>query len=172
MTCIAAYDGISTPTANAGRKVERGGIELVANRTFTAVLWNCHHRQLRQAICHPGPAPGPPDAQCEVAESNRRECGYFGIDEGTCVNDGCCWRESYSSGVPWCYTQASSPAPSPGTRCQVPDDRKQDCGFFGIDESGCEARGCCWQESQSGAPWCFNAQSYSFLQPKVPLRRA
>jgi len=121
----------------------------------------------------PTPAPGPtPNAQCEVAESNRRECGYYGIDEGACVSDGCCWRQSYSSGVPWCYSQADGPAPSPGT-CQVPDDQKQDCGYFGIDENGCEAKGCCWQESQSGAPWCFNrARSSSFLQHRVPSRRA
>jgi len=38
----------------------------------------------------------------------------------------------------------------------VPDSSKQDCGYFGIDESDCVGSGCCWQESSSGAPWCFN----------------
>ena len=40
----------------------------------------------------------------------------------------------------------------------VADPDKVDCGFSGIDQSGCEAKGCCWVPSHdSGAnlPWCF-----------------
>merc|ERR1719189_3341829 len=52
----------------------------------------------------PTPAPTPPsDAQCEVAESDRNECGFYGIDEPGCLNNGCCWRSSGIQGVPWCF---------------------------------------------------------------------
>jgi len=105
----------------------------------------------------PTPVPSPPNGQCDVSESSRQECGYYGIQEQECMNEGCCWRTSGSWGVPWCYnSQGGAPAPSPGGQCSVPDDRKQDCGYFGIDESNCVSNGCCWQESSSGAPWCFN----------------
>jgi len=34
---------------------------------------------------------------------------------------------------------------------------KSDCGFVGIDQPGCEAKGCCWQPSSADGndPWCF-----------------
>jgi len=41
--------------------------------------------------------------------------------------------------------------------CQV--ESKSDCGYVGIDEQQCVNRGCCWQPSQSGAPWCFHGQT-------------
>ena len=28
--------------------------------------------------------------------------------------------------------------------CSVKDYDKQDCGFLGIDQYACEAKGCCW----------------------------
>lgn len=45
------------------------------------------------------------------------------------------------------------PSPTDGT-CDV--SAKIDCGFLGIDQSGCEAKGCCWKEvNVSGEPWCY-----------------
>lgn len=34
---------------------------------------------------------------------------------------------------------------------------KSDCGFVGIDQPGCESKGCCWKPAGSGSsdPWCF-----------------
>lgn len=40
--------------------------------------------------------------------------------------------------------------------CAVSDASKVDCGYVGITQSGCESKGCCWQQSQNSAiPWCF-----------------
>ena len=41
--------------------------------------------------------------------------------------------------------------------CAVSD--KVDCGYFGIDQQGCQDKGCCWQPSNKvrdfDTPWCF-----------------
>eukprot|EP01031_Cornospumella_fuschlensis_P026474 gene26474-31996_t len=43
--------------------------------------------------------------------------------------------------------------------CTVSDSAKVDCGYAGIDQSGCEAKGCCWSPAgqNSATPWCFYA---------------
>jgi len=123
----------------------------------------------------PAPTPEPPTPapttapQCGVAESSRRDCGFSGIDENGCRDKGCCWKSSGMSGVPWCFDQADGstpPAPSPpGNQCDVSENQRQDCGYFGIDQNGCERDSCCWRESSSGAPWCYyGASSASFIQ--------
>lgn len=140
-----------------------------------------------EGITHPGqncqpvpptPAPTPPPTlaptpapTCEVAESNRMECGFYGIDEPGCLNNGCCWRSSGMQGVPWCYAKAAPPV----TQCQVPENEKQDCGYSGITQDGCEGvNSCCWEESQqSGVPWCFygvqTSRSFLFNSGRSPL---
>lgn len=43
-----------------------------------------------------------------------------------------------------------------GQDCGVGD--KIDCGYMGIDQQGCQDKGCCWQPSQDierDTPWCF-----------------
>ena len=36
-------------------------------------------------------------------------------------------------------------------------NQKTDCGFLGIDETGCKAKGCMWcPSSANGDPWCIN----------------
>jgi len=41
--------------------------------------------------------------------------------------------------------------------CALSDSAKTDCGYSGIDESGCLAKGCCWVPAgyNSITPWCF-----------------
>ena len=47
--------------------------------------------------------------------------------------------------------------------CGLADNEKVDCGYVGIDQFGCESKGCCWvpvfkdgeKERQGGTPWCF-----------------
>lgn len=44
--------------------------------------------------------------------------------------------------------------------CSLADEQKVDCGYMGINQSQCEAKGCCWrpvfsEEKLSGTPWCF-----------------
>ena len=50
--------------------------------------------------------------------------------------------------------------------CGVPNDRRIDCGFLGINKDECERNGCCWSPVEGGnVPWCFNpvrlCQGYS-----------
>jgi hypothetical protein len=48
----------------------------------------------------------------------------------------------------------------PGGSCSFPDQEKRDCGYYGIDESECEARGCCFEvPAPSDAPQCYHHQS-------------
>lgn len=41
--------------------------------------------------------------------------------------------------------------------CPTLDADKVDCGYAGIDQSTCEAKGCCWVPAgqNSNTPWCF-----------------
>ena len=46
-------------------------------------------------------------------------------------------------------------------RCDV--SQRADCGYMGIDQAKCEAKGCCWKpaavnEQSNDTPWCFFAQ--------------
>jgi alpha-glucosidase (family GH31 glycosyl hydrolase) len=48
---------------------------------------------------------------CAVNDASKLDCGYLGIDEDTCVSQGCCWEEVDNSGgsnVPWCFYKASN----------------------------------------------------------------
>ena len=38
--------------------------------------------------------------------------------------------------------------------CQNPKERWE-CGWLGIDQQTCEARGCCWDTSDPNKPWCY-----------------
>ena len=42
-------------------------------------------------------------------------------------------------------------------QCEVDPDARKECGFMGIKQPGCEAKGCCWRPLENGskAPWCF-----------------
>jgi alpha-glucosidase (family GH31 glycosyl hydrolase) len=46
-----------------------------------------------------------------------------------------------------------------GSTCAVSDSAKVDCGYAGIDQGGCESKGCCWSPAgdNSATPWCFYA---------------
>ena len=33
---------------------------------------------------------------------------------------------------------------------------RTDCGEWGIKQEVCERRGCCYEQNQDGAPFCFN----------------
>jgi len=183
-SCAAVGQNGACNAHNGGGSLIKDRVRLpdnfTSNHTLIGFRWDC--QQTGQLWLHcadvkinprdgqPGPSPTPPtpvtptpvpspppNGQCDVSESSRQECGYYGINEQQCMNEGCCWRTSGTGGVPWCYnSQGGAPAPSPGGQCAVPENRKQECGYFGIDEGGCTGRGCCWQESSSGAPWCFN----------------
>jgi glucoamylase len=46
-----------------------------------------------------------------------------------------------------------------GDECSVSNEEKTDCGYSGIDETQCVAKGCCWQpvttSSTTSTPWCY-----------------
>eukprot|EP01041_Mallomonas_annulata_P001094 gene1094-2128_t len=39
--------------------------------------------------------------------------------------------------------------------CELTDEEKIDCGFQGIGQESCEAKGCCWRPGGEGKAWCF-----------------
>jgi len=43
------------------------------------------------------------------------------------------------------------------TSCHVDiPSTRVDCGYPGITENCCIQKGCCWDESVYGVPWCFH----------------
>lgn len=48
--------------------------------------------------------------------------------------------------------------------CTNDSSQKVDCGYMGIDESGCEAKGCCWA-AVDGDPYCFYQEGAAFPSP-------
>lgn len=39
--------------------------------------------------------------------------------------------------------------------CDVKPGYRVDCGWFGIDEATCKSKGCCWDSSIEGKPYCY-----------------
>ena len=55
------------------------------------------------------------------------------------------------------YRGTSGGGGSGGGSCSKPDNQKTDCGYLGVTQSACEAKGCCWAESSTpGTPWCYH----------------
>lgn len=53
-------------------------------------------------------------------------------------------------------TATAATAAAAADECVVSDSDKFDCGFVGINATGCANKGCCWSESSAdGVPWCF-----------------
>jgi len=102
----------------------------------------------------------PSNVECSSCNSCtvKNDCGFMGINQLECEGKGCMWCPSYeNSSDPWCievFGETSGGDGSPS--CNVDDGSKQDCGFMGIDQAGCESEGCCWAESNGyNVPWCF-----------------
>jgi len=55
--------------------------------------------------------------------------------------------------------------------CALADEEKTDCGYHGIGQGECQAKGCCWQEStKAGTPWCFDsAGSAPPVEARTPV---
>lgn len=48
--------------------------------------------------------------------------------------------------------------------CDLSDSSKSDCGYVGIDQSKCQAKGCCWKpvslfNEPNDTPWCYYPKS-------------
>ncbi|TPX58231.1 glucan 1,4-alpha-glucosidase [Powellomyces hirtus] len=110
------------------------------------------------------PTTPPTSGTCPANDSQKTDCGFAGINQSGCEAKGCCWKASApGSKTPWCFNkvQGGSVTPPPPTKnCNVAPSSKKDCGYSGINQSGCEAKGCCWapvQNNPTNAPWCFVA---------------
>eukprot|EP01062_Namystynia_karyoxenos_P021365 TRINITY_DN1812_c0_g1_i6.p1 TRINITY_DN1812_c0_g1~~TRINITY_DN1812_c0_g1_i6.p1 ORF type:complete len:589 (+),score=203.07 TRINITY_DN1812_c0_g1_i6:77-1768(+) len=56
--------------------------------------------------------------------------------------------------------------------CLTPAGDRTDCGFSGIDQVGCERKGCCWgplDPNPGNAPWCYVASSTAPPGPAPPV---
>ena len=42
-----------------------------------------------------------------------------------------------------------------GGVCSVEAEDRNDCGWIGIDDTTCENRGCCYDETVPDVAWCF-----------------
>ena len=49
---------------------------------------------------------------------------------------------------------------SSGHKCYgIPSEKREDCGYFGIQRDECEKdRGCCFDHTVQGVPWCFRGR--------------
>ncbi|KAJ3145912.1 glycoside hydrolase 15 protein [Geranomyces variabilis] len=104
------------------------------------------------------PTPTPPTAGvCPVSDADKKDCGFAGITQSGCEVKNCCWKASTpGSNVPWCFSKVDTTTRPPvGPSCNVALASKKDCGFAGINQSGCEAKGCCWAPLTVAGPWCF-----------------
>jgi alpha-glucosidase len=54
------------------------------------------------------------------------------------------------------------PDTKPGSeRCVGDTTGRQDCGYYGINQSGCLAKNCCWGPNTEDLPWCYEKTSAS-----------
>jgi len=55
---------------------------------------------------------------CDVANSDKLDCGFSGIDQSKCEADGCCWQPVARNGslrdTPWCFYKSDHPNPCTG----------------------------------------------------------
>ncbi|CAH3176167.1 unnamed protein product [Porites lobata] len=106
---------------------------------------------------------------CDIKPEYRYECGWFGIDQGTCEKKGCCWDSTHPDAL-FCYNSKLGPPPT----CDVQSKNRYECGWLGIDKQTCLKRGCCWDESDPNAKYCYvkgNSHLPDGLCPVAPSER-
>ena len=101
------------------------------------------------------------DLSCAAHELLKKECGFYGINQKTCEEKGCCWSESSIQGVPWCFygiNDIPTYQTTSGKICAIDRENRVECGYKGIDKLECESRDCCWKidDYESIIPWCFH----------------
>jgi len=52
------------------------------------------------------------NADCVVKDYDKVDCGFNGITQSSCEAKSCCWANSTTSGIPWCFYQAGTPSAS------------------------------------------------------------
>jgi hypothetical protein len=57
----------------------------------------------------PSPVPPAPSDQCDLSDSDKRDCGHTGSQQGDCEANGCCWKPAgEGSNTPWCFWPKAS----------------------------------------------------------------
>lgn len=83
------------------------------------------------------------------------QCGWPGMDEGTCLKRGCCWDDfikSRNSGSS-CYVKPGTWLPD--ELCPIEPSKRKQCGSDDITKKQCLRRSCCWDDIVPGATKCF-----------------
>lgn len=87
----------------------------------------------------------------------RKQCGFYGISDTKCIDQGCCWHELHKKGVPWCY-QAPTTTTTTLDYCSAQSvalgQNKAACGASSESPENCNAMGCCYSKEGIG-PTCF-----------------
>ena len=101
------------------------------------------------------------DLSCIAHDLLKKECGHIGINQKTCEEKGCCWKESSIPNIPWCFEgidDVPTYLTTTGNTCLLDREFRKECGYKGIDKAECEARGCCWKidDYESVIPWCYH----------------
>ncbi|XP_074639351.1 uncharacterized protein LOC141897631 [Acropora palmata] len=89
---------------------------------------------------------------CHVQVNDRTDCGWFGINNETCQDRGCCYDDTYPDTI-YCFYPTSN-------KCYgIDPSNRVDCGYFGIQREECENdRGCCFDHTVYGVAWCFEGR--------------
>ena len=102
------------------------------------------------------------DLSCYEFDELKKDCGYYGINQQSCEEKGCCWKENPVQGVPWCFYGiddiATYATKYSGKTCVLDRELREECGYKGINKQECEEKDCCWtiDEYESTVPWCFH----------------
>ena len=82
---------------------------------------------------------------CKIHPDTRRDCGTK--IETVCAAMGCCWQElqghppNFNIVEPRCFHPELP-------RCNMPVGAREECGYVGMKEPECEAKGCCWSPTE------------------------
>lgn len=106
-------------------------------------------------------------APCQFGDEVKCPDGNYNCAGNECCHDGstCPSAANDFKSCPKAKSTdcTAGPGPKPGPpanlTCNAPKEAKENCGYKGVDESGCLAAGCCWQAKSGGSdePWCFHA---------------
>lgn len=94
--------------------------------------------------------------ECRFEADERHLCGPMEITKENCEKKGCCFDPirgvshihtgHIGHRYPTCYLpKGVSRPPTPKAKCSIARHRI-DCGFPGVNEESCAAKGCCYDE--------------------------
>ncbi|PFX29063.1 integumentary mucin C.1-like [Stylophora pistillata] len=99
-----------------------------------------------------------------IAVHKRADCGWIGITKVVCQRRGCCYDDrGYNGESKYCFYPR-------GSKCYgIPPPKRRDCGYPGIQREKCENdRGCCFDHTVRGVPWCFHGHERPNPPPNPP----